>query len=92
MLFFFPLTGGILGPWTNAEQSDMIKAAMTYVDTSYPWSPALGPNTSDHMTGVFFFAFALFAMTTASILSGALIERVKIGAYLGLAEKVFHEL
>ncbi|PSB35701.1 ammonium transporter [Stenomitos frigidus] len=79
---FFPLTGGILGPWTNPAESEMIKTAMVYVDASYPWSPALGPNTSDHITGVFFFAFALFAMTTASILSGALIERVKIGAYL----------
>ncbi|KAM3112426.1 ammonium transporter [Phormidesmis sp. 146-33] len=82
---FFPVTGGILGPWTNPEQSETIKAAMVYVDASYPWSPALGPNTSDHITGVFFFAFALFAMTTASILSGALIERVKIGAYLVLS-------
>jgi ammonium transporter, Amt family len=79
---FFPMTGGILGPWTNPEQSDTIKSAMVYVDASYPWSSALAPNTADHITGVFFFAFALFAMTTASILSGALIERVKIGAYL----------
>lgn len=79
---FFPVTGGILGPWTNPAESETIKSAMVYVDASYPWSPALGPNTSDHITGVFFFAFALFAMTTASILSGALIERVKIGAYL----------
>ena len=82
---FFPFSGGILGPWTNPEQSETIKTAMTYVDASYPWSPALGPNTADHITGVFFFAFALFAMTTASILSGALIERVKIGAYLILS-------
>jgi ammonia channel protein AmtB len=82
---FFPITGGILGPWTNPEASETIKAAMPYVEASYPWSPALGPNTSDHLTGVFFFAFALFAMTTASILSGALIERVKIGGYLLLS-------
>jgi ammonia channel protein AmtB len=78
----FPVTGGILGPWTNPEVNETVKAAMPYVEASYPWSPALGPNTADHMTGVFWFAFALFAMTTASILSGALIERVKIGAYL----------
>lgn len=81
----FPVTGGILGPWTNPEQSETIKTAMVYVDASYPWSPALGPNTADHITGVFFFAFALFAMTTASILSGALIERVKVGGYLILS-------
>ncbi|MDX2214982.1 MAG: hypothetical protein SFY66_16965 [Oculatellaceae cyanobacterium bins.114] len=78
----FPFVGGILGPWTNPEASEAVAAAMPYVETSYPWSPALGPNTADHITGVFFFAFALFAMTTASILSGALIERVKVGAYL----------
>lgn len=81
----FPLTGGILGPWTNPEASETVKAVMPYVEASYPWSPALGPNTADHLTGVFWFAFALFAMTTASILSGALIERVKIGAYLVLS-------
>ena len=78
----FPVTGGILGPWTNPEVNETVKAAMPYVQASYPWSDALAPNTADHLTGVFFFAFALFAMTTASILSGALIERVKIGAYL----------
>lgn len=81
----FPVNGGILGPWTNPEASETIAAAMPYVDASYPWSPALGPNTADHLTGVFWFAFALFAMTTASILSGALIERVKIGAYVVLS-------
>lgn len=81
----FPLRGGILGPWTNPEANETIKAAMPYVEASYPWSSALAPNTADHLTGVFFFAFALFAMTTASILSGALIERVKIGAYLILS-------
>ncbi len=81
----FPVTGGILGPWTNPEQSKTIQSAMELVEASYPWSPALGPNTADHLTGVFFFAFALFAMTTASILSGALIERVKVGAYLVLS-------
>ncbi|HIK39251.1 ammonium transporter, partial [Thermoleptolyngbya sp. M55_K2018_002] len=81
----FPVTGGILGPWTNPEQSETIQSAMELVEASYPWSPALGPNTADHLTGVFFFAFALFAMTTASILSGALIERVKVGAYLVLS-------
>ncbi|MBD2465074.1 ammonium transporter [Oscillatoria sp. FACHB-1407] len=79
---FFPITGGIMGPWTNPEASETVAAAMPLVEASYPWSPALGPNTADHLTGVFFFAFALFAMTTASILSGALIERVKVGAYL----------
>lgn len=81
----FPVKGAILGPWTNPAINDTVKAAMVAVETSYPWSAALAPNTADHLTGVFFFAFALFAMTTASILSGALIERVKIGAYIILS-------
>jgi Amt family ammonium transporter len=82
---FFPITGGILGPWTDPGQSETIGEAMALVEAAYPWSSALAPNTADHLTGVFFFAFALFAMTTASILSGALIERVKIGGYLVLS-------
>jgi ammonia channel protein AmtB len=81
----FPFQGGILGPWTNPETNETVKAAMVLVEASYPWSEALGPNMGDHLTGVFWFAFALFAMTTASILSGALIERVKIGAYIILS-------
>lgn len=81
----FPVAGGILGPWTNPEVNETVKAVMVYVEASYPWSSALAPNNTDHLTGVFFFAFALFAMTTASIMSGALIERVKIGGYVVLS-------
>ncbi len=39
------------------------------------------PTKSDELTGVFWLVFALFSMTTASILSGACIERIKVGAY-----------
>lgn len=81
----FPLTGGVLGPWTNPEASETVVAAYPLVEAAYPWSAALAPNMGDNLTGVFWFAFALFAMTTASILSGALIERVKIGAYIILS-------
>lgn len=81
----FPVTGGILGPWTDFGASETLTAMQPYVEGSYPWSEALAPTTADHITGVFWFAFALFAMTTASILSGALIERVKIGAYIVLS-------
>lgn len=79
----WPVNGPIMGPWTTPTEA--IKAAFAYVETSYPWSPNLGPNTADSLTGVFWFAFALFAMTTASILSGALIERVKLGGYFILS-------
>jgi ammonia channel protein AmtB len=37
----------------------------------------MGPNMGDHSLGVFWGAFALFAATTASIASGALIERIQ---------------
>src|SRR6187455_536366 len=47
-----------------------------------PWSEGMGPNLQDHVSLVFFLAFLLFSWTTASILSGALIERVRLSAYL----------
>ena len=37
----------------------------------------MGPNIADQASGVFFGAFALFAATTASIMSGAVIERIQ---------------
>jgi Amt family ammonium transporter len=50
-----------------------------------PWSDAMGPNLQDHVSAVFFLAFLLFSWTTASIMSGALIERVRLSAFLILA-------
>jgi Amt family ammonium transporter len=47
-----------------------------------PWSDAMGPNLQDHVSAVFFLAFLLFSWTTGSIMSGALIERVRLSAYL----------
>jgi ammonia channel protein AmtB len=47
-----------------------------------PWSAASGPNLQDHLSLVFFLAFLLFSWTTGSIMSGALIERVRLSAYL----------
>ena len=49
-----------------------------------PWSAASGPNLQDHISGVFFLAFLLFSWTTGSIMSGALIERIRLSAYLML--------
>ncbi len=46
-----------------------------------PWSPKMGPNLQDHITGVFWAAFLLFSWTVASIVSGSFIERVKSGAF-----------
>jgi ammonia channel protein AmtB len=59
--------------------------AGAFCATTYPWSEHLGPNLSDHITGTFWAIFALFSWTTASILSGAIIERVRLSAFLILA-------
>jgi ammonium transporter, Amt family len=50
-----------------------------------PWAAEMGPNLQNHLNAVFFLAFLLFSWTTASIMSGALIERVRLSAYLILA-------
>jgi ammonia channel protein AmtB len=47
-----------------------------------PWSDAMGPNLQDHVSAVFFLAFLLFSWTTGSIMSGAVIERIRLSAYL----------
>ena len=79
---FWPGTGPLLGPWTTADHlSDAVKAGLPAVQASYPWSDSMTPTKSDEITGVFWLVFALFSMTTASILSGACIERIKVGAY-----------
>ncbi|MEM7377025.1 MAG: ammonium transporter, partial [Pseudomonadota bacterium] len=50
-----------------------------------PWSEGMGPNTADDASGVFWGAFTLFAATTASIMSGAVIERIKLVGFIILA-------
>src|ERR687884_611097 len=50
-----------------------------------PWSDTFGPNLTNNINLVFFLAFLLFSWTTASILSGAIIERARISAYLVFA-------
>ena len=50
-----------------------------------PWADAFGPNLTNNINLIFFLAFLLFSWTTASIMSGALLERVRLSAYLVLA-------
>ena len=50
--------------------------------TALPWDITMGPNFKDHIMGVFWAAFLLFSWTAASIVSGAVIERIRTGAFL----------
>ena len=50
-----------------------------------PWSESMGTNLGDRITGVFWAAFLLFSWTTASIVSGSVIERITSGAFWILA-------
>ncbi len=50
-----------------------------------PWGDAFGPNLTNNINLIFFLAFLLFSWTTASIMSGAIIERARLSAYLLLA-------
>jgi ammonia channel protein AmtB len=47
--------------------------------------PVHGANISDQASGVFFGAFAMFAATTASIMSGVVIERIQTVGFVILA-------
>jgi len=60
------ITGGIL--WDAAAPNA-------------PNSPTMATNLSDRITGVFWAAFLLFSWTAASIVSGAVIERINSGAF-----------
>jgi ammonium transporter, Amt family len=46
-----------------------------------PTSATMATNLGDRITGVFWAAFLLFSWTAASIVSGAVIERIRSGAF-----------
>jgi ammonium transporter, Amt family len=75
---------GCLQPGTaiSPNSSDFTSVACA---SGIPWSNNFAPDLNDNINLVFFLAFLLFSWTTASIMSGALIERARISAYLILA-------
>ena len=65
------------GPWIYQGKGLVLEGASPYT----PWSPNMGTNLSDRLTGVFWAAFLLFSWTAASIVSGSVIERIRSGAF-----------
>ncbi|WP_158738139.1 ammonium transporter [Alteribacillus sp. YIM 98480] len=76
----------IVGWWIyNAFPDGFIPRTDELAMAALPWSANMGPNIADHESGIFWGAFALFAATTASILSGSVIERIRMSAFVILA-------
>jgi Amt family ammonium transporter len=65
----------INGPWITGGIDFETAAA------NLPTSPNMGTDLADRITGVFWAAFLLFSWTAASIVSGAVIERIRSGAF-----------
>ncbi len=66
----FPFLGGI----ASGGNADLAAA-------NTPWSATMSTNLGDRITGVFWAAFLLFSWTAASIVSGAVIERIRSTAF-----------
>ncbi len=74
-------------PTTSADGNNAVDSAFYFCGESgghyaLPWEGFMGPNLGDNITGVFWAAFVLFSWTTGSIMSGAIIERIRLSAYL----------
>jgi Amt family ammonium transporter len=69
----------------NSPTVEGLDILVGFCQNTAPWAAQMGPNLGDHVSAVFFLAFLLFSWTTASIMSGALIERVRLSAFLILA-------
>ena len=82
---YFCMEEGFL-PTTTADGAGNAGAGAYFCGDGYgvPWDGSMGPNLGDNISGVFWAAFVLFSWTTGSIMSGAVLERIRISAYLWL--------
>lgn len=71
---------------TTADGQNSAGSGAYYCGDGYalPWDASAGPNLGDNITAVFWAAFVLFSWTTGSIMSGAVLERIRVSAYLWL--------
>jgi ammonia channel protein AmtB len=78
------------GPWIGTSIMDgntglQLGGGFGANELANPMSPVMGVNLGDHINGVFWAAFLLFSWTAASIVSGAVIERIRLSAFAILA-------
>ncbi|MEO0327317.1 MAG: ammonium transporter [Pseudomonadota bacterium] len=71
--------------WAFTPGFPTAESIQTANDFGNPVGAVMGPNLVDNATGVFVGAFILFAATTASIMSGAVIERIRMVSFIVLA-------
>jgi Amt family ammonium transporter len=77
----FP-TGPYIAPSIMTESAGLILGGgFGANELANPMSPIMAINLNDHINGVFWAAFLLFSWTAASIVSGALIERITTFAF-----------
>jgi ammonia channel protein AmtB len=74
------------GPWIGTSIMDgnsglQLGGGFGANELANPMSPIMGVNLGDHINGVFWAAFLLFSWTAASIVSGAVIERIRLSAF-----------
>ena len=80
----------INGPWIGTSIMDgnsglQLGGGFGANELANPMSPIMGVNLGDHINGVFWAAFLLFSWTAASIVSGAVIERIRLSAFAIIA-------
>lgn len=73
----FPGGPGITGGLGYPSETYAESFAAIYT----PWGESMAPRLDDRISGVFWAAFLLFAWTAASIVSGAVIERIRSFAF-----------